>query len=106
MQGSLSIKNSTFASFDRKERNKSTDIRSKMLEFFLGHCGQQRPKPNSPSLGKGWPKAGVGVSAVAAIYHSVVNINNKSKNAPITMQMKKMKIPASRSIFASAGVLW
>ena len=27
---------------------------------FSGHCGQQRPKPNSPSLGKGWPEAGVG----------------------------------------------
>ena len=27
---------------------------------FRGHCEQQRPKDNSPSQGKGWPKAGVG----------------------------------------------
>ena len=39
--------------------------KSQGLGFFLGHCGQQRSKPNSPSLGKGWPKAGVGAFAEA-----------------------------------------
>ena len=42
--------------------------------LFRGHCEQQRPKDNSPSLRKGWPEAGVGAPAVAVKPLSVITI--------------------------------
>ena len=42
-----------------------TRRKKQKCEESSGHSGQLWPKDNSSSLGKGWPYAGVGVSAMA-----------------------------------------